>query len=131
MSIQSILGVVISSCMAGIVFAKLARPKNRSHTVMYSKNAVITQRNGELYMLFRVGNMRKSHLIEAHVRAALVHHRKSTPEGEVVDYVTEELPVNTEMDLRRNTSSTGKDALTAQVHHLHFTSTTVMLTLSN
>ena len=33
MSVQSVLGVVISSCMAGIVFAKLARPKQRSHTV--------------------------------------------------------------------------------------------------
>ena len=43
MSIQSVVGVIISSCMAGIVFAKLARPKNRSHTVMFSKNAVVTQ----------------------------------------------------------------------------------------
>ena len=62
-------------------------------------------------MLFRVGNMRKSHLIEAHVRAALIHHRKSTAEGEVVDYVTEELPVNTEMDLRRKNSTGGKIAI--------------------
>ena len=102
MSIQSVVGVIISSCMAGIVFAKLARPKNRSHTVMFSKNAVVTQRNGDLYLLFRVGNMRKSHLIESHVRAAVVHHRKSTREGESVDYVTEELPVNTEMNMRRS-----------------------------
>jgi len=104
MSIQSIVGVVISSCMAGIVFAKLARPKNRSHTVMFSKNAVVTQRNGELYLLFRVGNMRKSHIIEAHVRVALVHQRQTTQEGEHVDYVTEELSVNTEMNMRRNGS---------------------------
>ena len=34
MSLQSIIGVVISCCMAGIVFAKLARPKQRSHTVI-------------------------------------------------------------------------------------------------
>lgn len=44
MCVQSVLGVIISACMAGIVFAKLARPKNRSHTVMFSKNAVVSMR---------------------------------------------------------------------------------------
>ena len=52
MSIQSIVGVVISSCMAGIVFAKLARPKNRSHTVMFSKNAVVTQARSSFLCIF-------------------------------------------------------------------------------
>ena len=33
---------------------------------------MITMRNGRLYLLFRVGNMRSSHLLEAHVRAQLV-----------------------------------------------------------
>ena len=37
--------------MAGIVFAKLARPKNRTNTILFSNNAVITQRNGHLYLL--------------------------------------------------------------------------------
>ena len=52
MSVQSIVGVVISSCMAGIVFAKLARPKNRSHTVMFSKNAVVTQARSSFLCIF-------------------------------------------------------------------------------
>ena len=34
MCIQSIIGVLSSTCMAGIVFAKLSRPK-----VSYSKNS--------------------------------------------------------------------------------------------
>ena len=62
--------------MAGIVFAKLARPKARSNTVMFSKNAVITKRNGHLWLMFRLGNMRKSHLIEAHIRAQMIYHKK-------------------------------------------------------
>ena len=74
--LQSILGVIISSCMAGIVFAKLARPKARAHTVMFSKNAVITMRNGQLWLMFRLGNMRKSHLIESHIRAQMIYHKK-------------------------------------------------------
>ena len=34
---QSIVGVIIQSCMAGIVFAKLSRPKSRTKTVVFSK----------------------------------------------------------------------------------------------
>ena len=93
MCVQSVSGVIISACMAGIIFAKLARPKARAHTIVFSKvrtrtlgartvntlqialsvlffaqNAVITMRDGELWLLFRVGNMRKSQLIECHVR---------------------------------------------------------------
>ena len=94
--LQSIVGVMISSCMAGIVFAKLARPKARSHTVMFSKNAVISLRNGQLWLMFRVCNMRKSHLIESHLRAQLLHHRKKSPEGELLAYECEELKVTTQ-----------------------------------
>ena len=89
------MGVVISACMAGIVFAKLARPKARAHTVMFSKNAVVSQRNGHFWLLFRLGNMRKSHLIEAHIRAQIVHHRKVTDEGEHLSYEVEELKLLT------------------------------------
>ncbi|CAB4065472.1 KCNJN [Lepeophtheirus salmonis] len=98
MCLQSIIGVVISACMAGIVFAKLARPKLRSNTILYSKNAVITMRNDELYLLFRVGNMRKSHLIEAHLRAQLVYDRSFTDEGENMHYKHEELSICTQAD---------------------------------
>lgn len=86
---------MISSVMAGVVFAKLARPKARTHTVMFSKNAVITLRNGQLMLMFRVGNMRKSHLIEAHLRAQMIYHRKVSKEGDVLNYETEELAITT------------------------------------
>eukprot|EP00095_Tigriopus_kingsejongensis_P005598 maker-scaffold620_size123222-snap-gene-0.13 protein:Tk05598 transcript:maker-scaffold620_size123222-snap-gene-0.13-mRNA-1 annotation:"atp-sensitive inward rectifier potassium channel 12" len=98
MCLQSVIGVIISACMAGIVFAKLARPKGRSHTVMFSKNAVISQRDGALYLFFRVGNMRKSHLIEAHVRAQLIHYRRITQEGVAVQFEHTELQVSSQLD---------------------------------
>ena len=49
--------------MAGIVFAKLAKPKHRSETVMFSKNAVICKRDDEYCLVFRVGDMRTSQLV--------------------------------------------------------------------
>jgi len=53
--------------MTGLVFAKLSRPKKRAQTLMFSKRAVICPRDGQLYFLFRVGDMRKSHIVEAQV----------------------------------------------------------------
>ena len=41
-------GVAIQACMAGIVFAKLARPKKRARTVTFSKIAVVSLVNGKL-----------------------------------------------------------------------------------
>jgi potassium inwardly-rectifying channel subfamily J len=50
---------------------------------MFSKNACICQQDGDLCLLIRVGDMRKSHLVEAHVRAVVIK-RKITKEGEVL-----------------------------------------------
>jgi len=93
---QSIVGVLIQACMAGVVFAKLARAKSRASTVVFSKTAVITMRNKELFLLFRVGNIRASHLLEAHVRAQMVH-KVTTEEGEVIHLYQEELKVGTQL----------------------------------
>ena len=42
----------------------------RGETIVFSKNAVITMRNGCLMILCRITDMRKSMLLEAHVRLA-------------------------------------------------------------
>ncbi len=54
MSLQSILGVIIQACMAGIIFAKFTVPRNRGETIVFSKNAVITIRNGSLYLVSKI-----------------------------------------------------------------------------
>merc|ERR1719348_52787 len=95
--VQSIVGVIIQACMAGIVFAKLARPKNRTSTIQFSKNAVVTKRNGSLFLLFRVSDLRTSHLLESHVRAQLVR-KVVTEEGEDILFYQEELKVGTQLD---------------------------------
>lgn len=83
MMIQSCFGVICQAMMTGIVFAKLSRPKKRAETLMFSKNACICKQDGDLCLLIRVGDMRKSHLVEAHVRAVVIK-RKITKEGEVL-----------------------------------------------
>lgn len=93
MCLQSITGVFIQAFMVGIVFAKLARPKKRTETLLFSRNAVICHRDGQPCLMFRVGDMRKSHIIEAHVRAQLIRH-KVTREGEQLPFYQQELKVN-------------------------------------
>ncbi|XP_037824926.1 G protein-activated inward rectifier potassium channel 3 isoform X1 [Lucilia sericata] len=83
MCFQSIYGVMSSAFMAGIVFAKMTRAKQRAQTLLFSKNAVICQRDGALSLMFRVGDMRKSHIIGASVKAQLIRTR-TTKEGEVM-----------------------------------------------
>ncbi|GFR04202.1 ATP-sensitive inward rectifier potassium channel 12 [Trichonephila clavata] len=85
MCVQSITGVMIQCFMAGIVFAKLSRPKNRSQTLMFSRYACVCLREGRLCFMFRVGDMRKSHIIGATVSAQVIR-RKTTAEGEVIPY---------------------------------------------
>ncbi|KAM6965982.1 ATP-sensitive inward rectifier potassium channel 12 [Tautogolabrus adspersus] len=81
--IQSIVGCIIDSFMIGTIMAKMARPKKRNQTLVFSKNAVISLRDGKLCLMWRVGNLRKSHIVEAHVRAQLIRSY-ITAEGEFI-----------------------------------------------
>uniref|UniRef100_A0A3B5M0J5 ATP-sensitive inward rectifier potassium channel 14 n=1 Tax=Xiphophorus couchianus TaxID=32473 RepID=A0A3B5M0J5_9TELE len=81
--IQSIVGCIIDSFMIGTIMAKMARPKKRNQTLMFSKNAVIALRDGKLCLMWRVGNLRRSHIVEAHVRAQLIRSYV-TAEGEFI-----------------------------------------------
>jgi len=95
MCMQSVTGVMVSAFMVGIVFAKLARPKQRAQTLLFSRNAVVCLRDGELCLMFRVGDMRKSHIICATVRGQLIRTR-TTKEGEVLHQHQAEMKIGTE-----------------------------------
>ncbi|XP_038211770.1 ATP-sensitive inward rectifier potassium channel 11 isoform X3 [Zerene cesonia] len=92
MCLQSIVGVFIQAFMVGLIFAKLARAKKRNTTLLFSRNAVICLRDGEFCLLFRVGDIRKSHILEAHVRAQIIR-KKITREGELLPFYQQELKV--------------------------------------
>ncbi|XP_036605814.1 ATP-sensitive inward rectifier potassium channel 12 [Trichosurus vulpecula] len=81
--VQSIVGCIIDSFMIGAIMAKMARPKKRAQTLLFSHNAVVAMRDGKLCLMWRVGNLRKSHIVEAHVRAQLIKPRV-TEEGEYI-----------------------------------------------
>lgn len=80
---QSIVGCIIDAFIIGAVMAKMAKPKKRNETLVFSHYATVAMRDGKLCLMWRVGNLRKSHLVEAHVRAQLLKSR-TTVEGEFI-----------------------------------------------
>uniref|UniRef100_UPI0035901E9D ATP-sensitive inward rectifier potassium channel 12-like n=1 Tax=Myxine glutinosa TaxID=7769 RepID=UPI0035901E9D len=69
---QSVVGCVVDAFFIGAIMAKMARPKLRAQTVLFSRNAVVALRDGRLCLMWRLGNLRRSHIVEAHVRALMV-----------------------------------------------------------
>jgi potassium inwardly-rectifying channel subfamily J len=68
LAIQSIVGTIIQAWMAGIIFAKFTVPRNRGQTIVFSKNAVISLRNGALHLMCRITDFRKYSLLDARVQ---------------------------------------------------------------
>lgn len=90
--IQSMCGLLIQSFLVGLVFSKMARPKKRAETLIFSEKAVISLRDSQLCLLFRVADMRMTHLVEAHIRVQLISSR-TTEEGEIEPLYQHELDV--------------------------------------
>jgi len=97
MSVQSIVGVIIQACMAGILFAKFTKPTMRAETFIFSKNALISVRNGSLYLMVRIGDLRQTHLLESHISGHIVKKR-TTLEGEVIPYMIEKMEFGSHLD---------------------------------
>ncbi|CAH0579322.1 unnamed protein product [Chrysodeixis includens] len=83
MCIESIIGTITQSFIVGIVFAKLTRPKSRAQTLLFSKKAIINQRDGNLCLIFRFGNTRKSRIIDGSVHAYLLRHSSELLENQI------------------------------------------------
>lgn len=81
--IQSILGSIIDALLVGCMFVKISRPQQRAQTLIFSKQCVICERDEMLCMLFRIGDLRESHMVDAKIRAKLIKSRQ-TQEGEFI-----------------------------------------------
>ncbi|XP_026475088.1 inward rectifier potassium channel 2-like [Ctenocephalides felis] len=78
---QVVAGIGIQGAMVGIIYAKMIRPSKRLTEVIFSKIAVICQRDGHLCLMFRVCDPRYTHIICSDIKAYLLEN-KLTPEGE-------------------------------------------------
>ena len=81
--VQAILGSIVNAFMVGCMSVKISQPKRRAETLMFSHKAVVSVRDGRLCVMFRVGDLRNSHIVEASIRAKLIRSRQ-TKEGEFI-----------------------------------------------
>ncbi|XP_061572548.1 G protein-activated inward rectifier potassium channel 3-like [Cololabis saira] len=79
--VQCIVGSMIDALMVGCMFVKISRPKKRAETLLFSRTCVIANRDDQLCLMFRLGDLRESHMVDAKVRAKLIKSRQ-TAEGE-------------------------------------------------
>jgi inward rectifier potassium channel len=82
---EMILGGVGLALMAGLAFARFARPTAR---VLFSEVAVVRRWEGVPALMFRMANARTSQIVEAHVTVMLVRTER-TAEGEEVRRLTD------------------------------------------
>ena len=54
---QSLFGLLIDAALIGIFFAKMSRPGYRAETVVWSKNAVVSLRDGVLCLVWQVSSV--------------------------------------------------------------------------
>ncbi len=78
MTFETLVGMTMLSIVTGLVFARFSRPV--AH-VLFSRNAVVTSRNGRPTLQLRMANQRDSNILQAKVEVTLVRN-EVTQEGE-------------------------------------------------
>ncbi|KAM4644545.1 LOW QUALITY PROTEIN: G protein-activated inward rectifier potassium channel 3 [Amazona ochrocephala] len=93
--LQAILGSMVNAFMVGCMFVKISQPNKRAETLVFSSHAVVSLRDDRLCLMFRVGDLRDSHIVEASIRAKLIKS-KQTQEGEFIPLNQTDLSVGFE-----------------------------------
>lgn len=77
---DAISGIMFVAIATGLAFAKFSKPTAR---VMFSKNLLVTNFDGNRVLMFRMGNSRRSQLLDANVRVSF-SKPEVTLEGEFI-----------------------------------------------
>lgn len=73
---ESIVGCLLDAFCFGILYCRLSRGNTRACSILFSDKAVIQKIGGRFYFMFRMAELRKHQLIEAHVRCYAIRHVK-------------------------------------------------------
>ena len=76
-TVETMAGLVFVALSTGVVFARISRPTAR---VMFGRVATVAPQNGVPTLSFRIGNERRSQILEADVTVALLRYER-TQEG--------------------------------------------------
>jgi hypothetical protein len=73
---QSCCAITFQSIAIGLIFQRISRGQKRSRTIIFSDKAVVRRVQGVPYLLFRIGELRRQHLIEVNVRCYCLKHER-------------------------------------------------------
>jgi inward rectifier potassium channel len=79
-SAEALSGLVVFAVVTGLVFSKFSRPTAR---VRFTRNAVISLRDGVPSLMFRMANVRANQIVDAQIHVVFARQEK-TLEGEEV-----------------------------------------------
>ena len=79
-TIEIFLGMIWLAVITGLIFVRFSRPTAR---ILFSKNILIGNHNGQLNVMLRVANLRHTSMVNAHFRLMLSRD-EPVVEGEVI-----------------------------------------------
>jgi hypothetical protein len=68
--------ILFDAVAVGLLFHRISRGRKRSRTIAFSDKAVIQRVKGVPYLMFRMGELRKYHLIGSTIRCHCVRHER-------------------------------------------------------
>lgn len=78
---QICVKLMTDAVIIGVMYCRISRPNKRASTIVFSKNAIIKRIHDRLYLTFRVCELRKHQLVEAHVRCYTIRHERNCETG--------------------------------------------------
>ncbi|OWF50263.1 G protein-activated inward rectifier potassium channel 3-like [Mizuhopecten yessoensis] len=75
--LQVTVGFLIETLLVGFILVKVARPKHRRLTLLFSDSLCVCIEDGELCLQVRVGDMRKSHLVDTTASGIFISEKVS------------------------------------------------------
>jgi len=76
-TVESLVGVILTALVTGLVFAKFSRSTAR---MLFSREVVISPMDGVPTLMLRVGNQRGNKIVDAHMKLTMVRN-EHTAEG--------------------------------------------------
>ncbi|KAL5016790.1 hypothetical protein ScPMuIL_006379 [Solemya velum] len=76
--VQVTIGFLLETILLGFILVKIARPKHRRHTLMFSNNACICKEDSQMTLQIRLGDMRHSHLVDTSFYGIFIREKVSS-----------------------------------------------------
>ena len=74
--LQICTAIVFDAVAVGLIFHRISRGASRSRSILFSDKAIVRTIKGIPHLMFRLGEQRKYHLIEATVRCYCIRHER-------------------------------------------------------